>query len=287
MNAKVYSEDVANDRNNSDKVELRLQSFQEFQRSGRSSWRVTAFNVLFCGLYCPYYLIEQYYLHESSDTNFQLQVGQIICLFVAILCCWIVLLLFHTDDTMLLRIRHLIKSTFILSLGLFFSLNCFLHLLRLSVDAFDNFELVDDNEAHPQNLESVYVSVILLLIIPFAAVEIFRETNQYTIFSVWAIITLTILFLALCHPDLSSILVVVVFLTMSILVILDRYSFEWSVFEYNAQLELQIEKYTMERRATEMRDMIGNVAHDLKTVSSYLPFARLLNYLALCFPPSP
>ena len=282
MYAKVFSEpqvpispnengnENRREQSESEKLDLKLQSFQEFQRSGRSCWLVFAFNCIFCGLYCPYYFIEQYYLRDPSKTYLHFRFLQIIFLSVAILSGWIVLVLFHTNDTTLLQRRHRIKSLFAVSLTLFFSFNSFSHLFRYSIHAFDStFELVA-GDGDKCGIEFAYASLLLLLLIPVAAVEIFRETNQYTIFCVWLIIFLTFLFFAIFRTDLTSLLLAAVFLFMSILVMLDRYSFEWSVFEYNSKLELQIEKYTMERRATEMRDMIGNVAHDLKTVSKSL-----------------
>ncbi len=73
---------------------------------------------------------------------------------------------------------------------------------------------------------------------------------------------------------------------MTILVRVDRYIFNWTVFddliegkmkerskeEANRELEKKIDNYTrtaLERKISEMREIVGNVAHDLKTVSLY------------------
>eukprot|EP00599_Poterioochromonas_sp_BG-1_P002176 CAMPEP_0173142420 /NCGR_PEP_ID=MMETSP1105-20130129/6076_1 /TAXON_ID=2985 /ORGANISM="Ochromonas sp., Strain BG-1" /LENGTH=638 /DNA_ID=CAMNT_0014055805 /DNA_START=276 /DNA_END=2192 /DNA_ORIENTATION=- len=67
---------------------------------------------------------------------------------------------------------------------------------------------------------------------------------------------------------------------MTLFVLVDRYFFSWAVFEDNRDLEEKINQYTrtaLERKAVEMRDMIGNVAHDLKTpLSSFMTATEMI-----------
>jgi hypothetical protein len=129
-------------------------------------------------------------------------------------------------------------------------------------------------------------SLILLIIVPFKAAEVFRETNDIILIFQLLIILGSLLIMVVLYTSPDTMIIFLSYSIMTILVRVDRYIFNWTVFddliegkmkerskeEANRELEKKIDNYTrtaLERKISEMREIVGNVAHDLKTVSLY------------------
>jgi signal transduction histidine kinase len=112
-------------------------------------------------------------------------------------------------------------------------------------------------------------AAIVLMIIPILSATVLQETRFYVIASCWLIVMASLLFCCFylhSHLPLSH---TVLYLVWSPLVIFEimRQSFE--KFLTTKKLEdaiSEIHRMAEAERANEMRHMIANVAHDLKTV---------------------
>lgn len=267
----------------------KLQRFKDFCRTGRSYALICVFNCFFTFAYCPYYLLSEFHsqkiCEERSISTFLFNV-QVLFLLMIVCSSWTVYCLLYTTNETLLRLRHLLKSTFILSITLFFSLQFLKDIL------IRNLANAPGSNTYSSN------SLILLIIVPFEVAEVFRETNDNVLIAQWVIISGSLSVMVQREFNANNLVILFAYCSMTILARLDRYLFNWTVFEdliegkrneqnkedENRALQQKIESYTtnaLERKATEMRDMIGNVAHDLKTVSLFDLYCFFLIFLLL------
>lgn len=89
----------------------------------------------------------------------------------------------------------------------------------------------------------------------------------------WLAIVSTALGVCIAHNLSISLEVTLVYIPFSLLFLTENYRQEVSstkLVEQMKQLLAENERLAEESRATELRHMIGNVAHDLKTVSPIL-----------------
>lgn len=248
----------------------KLERFKDFRKTGRSYVLPFLFNCFFTFGYCSFYFVH----HQEQINNIFLTI-ELLFLSISVISCWIVLAMYNVTDEVALTWRHRIKSILTLSISFFFSFH-FLMEKRL----FGSDHPTDNK---PFDLPT---SLILLIIVPFKAAEVFRETNDLILIFQLLIILGSLLIMVVLYTSPDTMIIFLSYSIMTILVRIDRYIFNWTVFddliegkmkerskeEANRELEKKIDNYTrtaLERKISEMREIVGNVAHDLKTVSFY------------------
>jgi signal transduction histidine kinase len=116
-------------------------------------------------------------------------------------------------------------------------------------------------------------SIFNLMIIPIIFVVVIRETRMYLTFLAWMIIIVSIAIAGSYQSCLSVIIPIAVFGIIGIIIVADTYHHYILLFMSNRNLKETIDqnlRQAEQNKAIEMRHMIANVAHDLKTVSTHL-----------------
>lgn len=112
-------------------------------------------------------------------------------------------------------------------------------------------------------------SLTSLICFTFIAVSILRETRFPLILSIWLMAVIAYLFSALRIDPANLILGCLVFIVISALIIIDIMNLNFEMFLTARKLQTALddnESMAAADRANELRHMIANVAHDLKTV---------------------
>lgn len=126
-----------------------------------------------------------------------------------------------------------------------------------------------NNMAHDHAIPND-ASLILTINILLAA-TVLRETNFFVLFSNWLLIAATYLFSAIYLNSNGMVMQLVVFVVSTPIIILDILRLNFEGFMKSRKLQEALsenERMAAEERASEMRHMIANIAHDLKTVSA-------------------
>ncbi len=261
----------------------KLERFKDFRRTGRSSLLPLVFNCFFTFGYCPYYFI------HHAQLNNVVYVLELLFLVLSLVCCWVVWSLFDATDEVILRWRHRFKSTFTILVTL-----CFSFHFIVEFGSFGPEKVQEKGEFE------FPTSLILLVIVPFKAAEVFRETNDVVLAIQLSIIIFTLFLMMILSFTSDTLIIFVAYTVMIVLVRVDRAIFSWTVFDdlvegkrkeevkERANLELQKKfaehtRNALEKKIIEMRDMIGNVAHDLKTVRAFASFFFIIMaFIHLC-----
>jgi hypothetical protein len=112
-------------------------------------------------------------------------------------------------------------------------------------------------------------SFFIMLLIPIVFVVVLRETNFLCVFLCWFIVVSTLLtcviMLGSAHPSLALIF----YFVFSSVIIIDAYNQYILLFTLGRKLKERLEenqRLSDQEKAIQMRNMIANIAHDLKTV---------------------
>jgi hypothetical protein len=121
-----------------------------------------------------------------------------------------------------------------------------------------------------QNVHSVRPNtMIALMVIPLLAYIFIRETRPESIAMSWLIAVGTLIFCAIHMKSQELIFPIMTYVGSSLLIFYDAKRQNDDMLRLVAALQAtadEVERLQEETRATELRAMIGNVAHDLKTV---------------------
>lgn len=118
-----------------------------------------------------------------------------------------------------------------------------------------------------------YLPLVGLTLAPFAFFLLFRDMKTDVLLFIWTICVLTLLCLCMASWTLDSFagLLSYVFVSAIFMYETDRHNKRMVALLTKLQDTLKLnEKLAVEAQALELRAMIGNVAHDLKTVSFYI-----------------
>jgi hypothetical protein len=112
-------------------------------------------------------------------------------------------------------------------------------------------------------------SVFIMLLIPIVFVVVLRETNFLCVFLSWFVVVSTlftcVIMLGSAHPSLALIF----YFFFSSVIIIDAYNQYILLFTLGRKLKERLEenqRLSDQEKAIQMRNMIANIAHDLKTV---------------------
>ncbi len=129
-------------------------------------------------------------------------------------------------------------------------------------------------------------SFTLLVVIPILFICVARESRIGLNFVAWCITTAPIYYSCVVLKSSRSSVILFYYLVSGLLIILDSYKQCLLFYLLSRQLKKMIEsnqRLALQNKATEMRHLIANVAHDLKTVSDlllfYLFFSSSTSYL--------
>jgi hypothetical protein len=118
-----------------------------------------------------------------------------------------------------------------------------------------------------------YDTTLILMLIPILFVVIMRETNLVYILLSWVATIVSLFTCAILLASSHSYVFLLFYVLLSLVIIMDVYKQNVVLFILGRQLKRQLERNQLkatQEKALQMRNMIGNVAHDLKTVRSLL-----------------
>ncbi len=114
-------------------------------------------------------------------------------------------------------------------------------------------------------------SLIILMVMPIFFSCVLRETRIPLMLSAWCIVIFSLLYTSCILASSQAIAILVFYVIAGGLVILDSFKQCLLFYLLSRQLKKMIEanqRLAVQNKATEMRHLIANVAHDLKTVST-------------------
>lgn len=110
----------------------------------------------------------------------------------------------------------------------------------------------------------------ILMLLPALVVTILRETSAIIVFSIWIINLVSFIVCSIILQSVGGFSMIFIYTLFCPLIFIDLQRQNYDIFMANQKLEeihQAHEKIAAEEISTEMRHMIANVAHDLKTVS--------------------
>ncbi len=125
-------------------------------------------------------------------------------------------------------------------------------------------------------------SAVPLMLIPIFFCCVMREMRIVLTIVAWSIVMFTLIYCTCLLPSFMSIYALIIYGLASYAIMLDSFKQYLLLYLLSRQLKKTIEvnqELTNQNKATEMRHMIANVAHDLKTVSRLLLYIHLLLFL--------
>jgi len=139
----------------------------------------------------------------------------------------------------------------------------------------------------PLDMYSLKIAVAGLKMYPLIALFLLHDTKFESIVGAWALGVMTLL---LCAAQLRSwewLTDILLYLLSSTIIYYDSYRQRHSLNKVMSQLQESLElneKLAVEAQALELRAMIGNVAHDLKTVRVHFTYLTRNHLSDLSFP---
>jgi hypothetical protein len=114
-----------------------------------------------------------------------------------------------------------------------------------------------------------YDTTLILMLIPILFVIVMRETNLVYILLSWVATIVSLFTCAILLTSSHSYVFLLFYVLLSFVIIMDVYKQNVVLFILGRQLKRRFERNQLkatQEKALQMRNMIGNVAHDLKTV---------------------
>jgi hypothetical protein len=124
-------------------------------------------------------------------------------------------------------------------------------------------------------------TVFILMLLPIISSIVLKGTDPTTISVSWAISTFFVILSIILSNSYNSIFFLCISAPLSALVLFELQRQCKSIFLLTERMKYLLNenaKMSEEIHANEMRHMIGNVAHDLKTVSYFLILCIVFNY---------
>lgn len=281
-----------------------IEKFKHFQNQSCVNIVLLIFNLLLTGLYLPYYFytISTNRFYFSSTVYSSITIIEIILLILSVCICWWLFIMhinhqhhFHlnqhqshldqqkSQEYLFLTSfftqsfafkREVLNFLFLNLITIFFIINFLLFIFQFPA----NFQTSLSNSHHDYPIDNL----LLLILVPHTIIAIYRIVHVRTLNIQWILTISTLLAAAIYLPTQRSIFILILYFITSILSNIDKRLFDWKIFQNYHELEEIIaynNKKAAEKKAQEMRDMIANVAHDLKTVSFFSSFPFFLSYL--------
>ncbi len=125
------------------------------------------------------------------------------------------------------------------------------------------------------------------MLIPIFFCCVMREMRIVLTIAAWSIVMFTLIYCTCLLPSFMSIYALIIYGLASYAIMLDSFKQYLLLYLLSRQLKKTIDvnqELTDQNKATEMRHMIANVAHDLKTVSRFIALQLLfLTFLCVLF----
>lgn len=129
-------------------------------------------------------------------------------------------------------------------------------------------------------------TTIVLMLLPFLCVTILQEMRPWLVFITWVIVIFAMSFTAVNFQSGQTGSFVFNYALFSALILGDNLRQNYEKFLTTRKLAVAIDENELmasEERATEMRHMIANVAHDLKTVRLVFSIFPAYSYINVVF----
>jgi hypothetical protein len=136
---------------------------------------------------------------------------------------------------------------------------------------FDNITAIAYCNPHADTYGLPLDGVVILLLTPICCMIAATKYRTYVIISAWLIVTIALIYGAMIVGAVKDIPGLLVASILPNLVIYSYHRGDYEHFLLTMQLReslLENKRLSMEEKANDLRAMIGNVAHDLKTVST-------------------
>ena len=115
-------------------------------------------------------------------------------------------------------------------------------------------------------------SAFVAMSVPIILVVIMKEKRLRVVLCCWVIVVFSLVYSSIVVKSIQSIPIVVGYVCLSVLLIIDGIMVQALALKLIKQVKESMEerqRLADTLKTSEMKDVIGNVAHDLKTVSSY------------------
>ena len=192
----------------------------------------------------------------------------------------------HSKSSMRIKVVHVLENSYFTLLVLSLSIRVILQILV--GQCLDMTLLMGSaqfcNPFHDVKLIQP-AHLISLMLFPLIAYVLIRETRPFCVGIAWFISVATLVW---CTVYLKSVYLLpptLIYFFISLLIFYDTKRQNDAMLQLVRALQVIVvenERLQDEVRATELRAMIGNVAHDLKTVSYYLLNSCVSTMLLLC-----
>lgn len=242
------------------------------------------YGIIFVGFLLHAIIVTEQEDHNNFeyDSSFIVSILILISCGCAAICSCLFFFINFTDNSISLYLRYFlehIESFFILSVSILQSLQ----LIRRVITGDCNDNSFPRNwDCNPYNSVNALPmdTVISVMLVPLTFSSLMRESRlEWTLIS-WIISIAGLIVSTILINSTQPIVSICYYACASLFIIFDLYRQNTTTFFLNRQLQATLtenQKLAQEQKATEMRHMIANVAHDLKTVSS------LPSYPLFCF----
>ncbi len=113
-------------------------------------------------------------------------------------------------------------------------------------------------------------SACVMMIVPILFAVVYREARIGVNLAAWSIVLFSIIFCCVLLESVRPLIFLIFYVVLSVVIMADSFQQYLLFFWLGRQLKKTLEanqKLAEQNKASEMRNMIANVAHDLKTVS--------------------
>ena len=183
-----------------------------------------------------------------------------------------------SDDILVQRCLSLVQSVFPVLMNLLFSVVIIAELI--SGTEITPLDILQYSPAHFAHFSLQAYPVLIFFIL--------RDTQPVAVVLSWAIAIITLLVCCFYSQSLGAVVQVLLYAALSAALFVDYYSQHHAMCAMKNRLQAtqaENNKLSMNTEAQELRAMIGNVAHDLKTVR-HICLSAITEQLPILFTPN-
>jgi hypothetical protein len=178
-------------------------------------------------------------------------------------------------------VLNLCSSMFFLSVSLLYGLLIIFRTLTGPCQSRIEFPI--DLNCNPYHAVPLFPmdTAFIGMSIPILIVTAMKEKRIYLPVLSWLIILFSLVFSAIALNSIRSIPIIITFVVLSISLMVDGFlmqSFAVKLIDQVKETMEERQKFADTQKTSEMKDVIGNVAHDLKTVSDIFHFFVFISY---------
>ena len=260
------------------------QEFIEFMNCSKSSRFIAVLNIFYT-IFLIIPLITVYVLrNKTSSTPFTIAVFEILFAVISIVSGWL-LYFCIVENPLFLRIGVSLlgqrtksdwkTTTDRVQATLYLSIVCRhgLALIRRTWDgSCANMAFHYVLACNPENEGRTFPfdSACVMMIVPILFAVVYREARIGVNLAAWSIVLFSIIFCCVLLESVRPLIFLIFYVVLSVVIMADSFQQYLLFFWLGRQLKKTLEanqKLAEQNKASEMRNMIANVAHDLKTVS--------------------